>query len=183
MTLHYAIEKIQSCDDIKISKSIANSVNRNQIRNKKWLVKHLKPYLDMYTNPKIVVAAGWYGLTAHLIDREVISFDMDPICANIKLFPNVKYKTKTIENFDPSSFDVIICTSCEHITDKALNNFLSRKSPTSIAVLQSNDYYSIKDHINCKKSCEDFAKSLNLNIINKFTLKFDNYNRFMIFAL
>ena len=74
--LQYAIDKIQSCDDLETAKSIANSVNKNQVRNKKWLVKHLQPYLDMYTDPKIVVAAGWHGLAAHMIDRDVVSFDM-----------------------------------------------------------------------------------------------------------
>lgn len=177
------MDKIQSCDDIETVRAIANSVNTNQIKNKRWLLKYLQPYLDMYKDPKIVVAAGWHGLAAHMIDREVVSFDMDPACKKIKLFPNVKYQTSKIEDFDPSSFDIIICTSCEHISDEVINDFLSRKSPTSIAVLQSNDYYYIKDHINCKQNCEEFANSINARILDKFTLKCDKYDRFMIFVI
>ena len=181
--LQYAIEKIQSCDDLETAKSIANSVNKNQVRNKKWLVKHLQPYLDMYTDPKIVVAAGWHGLAAHMIDQNVVSFDMDPVCQKTRLFPNVKYKTEHVEDFDPSPYDIIICTSCEHISDEVMNDFLSRKSTTSIAVLQSNNYYYIKDHINCKQNCDEFAKSFSLRILDKLTLKCDKYDRFMVFAI
>lgn len=163
--------------------SIANSVNSNQLKNKEWLIEKLDPYLDMYTNPRIVVAAGWHGLAAHLLDMNVVSFDMDPLCQETKLFPNVKYKTCKIEDFDPSKFDIIICTSCEHISDEVLNNFLAKKSRTTLAVLQSNDYYYIKDHINCKQNCEEFANSINARILDKFTLKCDKYDRFMIFVI
>ena len=137
----------------------------------------------MYTDPKIVVAAGWHGLAAHMIDRNAVSFDMDPTCKSVKLFPNVKYETSRIEDFDPSPYDVIICTSCEHMSDEVINDFLSRKSPTSIAVLQSNNYYYIKDHINCKQNCDEFADLIHLKILDKLTLKFDKYDRFMLFAI
>lgn len=183
MILKYAIEKIQSCNDIELIKDIANSVNDNQIKNKKWLVKHLKPYLDMYTDSKIVVAAGWHGLSAHIINKDVISFDMDPRTKQVKLFPNVKYKLSKIEEFDPSSFDIIICTSCEHITDNVINDFIKKKKSTALVVLQSNDYFEIEDHINCKNNCEEFADSINMRILETHTLKLKKYNRFMLFGV
>lgn len=183
MILEYAIDKIQSCNDFETARSIANSVNKNQLKNKRWLVKHLQPYLDMYTDPKIVVAAGWHGLAAHMINRNVISFDMDPMCKSVKLFPNVKYKTEKIEDFDPSLYDIIICTSCEHITDDVINDFISKKSSTSTVILQSNNYYYISDHINCKQSVDDFAESVQLKVLEKFTLKLEKYDRFMVIGI
>ena len=183
MVLQYAIDKIQSCDNIYTVKSIANSVNSNQIKNKKWLLKHLKPYLDMYVDPKIVVAAGWHGLTAHLINKQVVSFDQDPTCAKVKLFPNVSYQTSQIEVFDPSEYNIIICTSCEHISDKVLNDFLAKKNAACLVVLQSNNYYGIPEHINCKQNCNEFADSINFKILDKLTLKCHKYNRFMVFAI
>ena len=183
MILKYAIEKIQSCNDIELVKDIANSVNDNQIKNKKWLVKHLKPYLDMYSDCKIVIAAGWHGLAAHMIDKNVISFDMDPCTKQVKLFPNVKYQLSTIEDFDPSQFDIIICTSCEHITDNVINDFIKKKKGTSLVVLQSNDYFEIEDHVNCKNDCEEFADSINMRILETHTLKLKKYNRFMLFGV
>ena len=183
MVLQYALKKIESLSDVNTIQSVANSVNSNQLKNKRWLLKHLQPYLDMYTDPKIVVAAGWHGLAAHLLDMNVVSFDIDPLCQETKLFPNVKYKTCRMEDFDPSKFDIIICTSCEHISDEVINEFLSKKSLTSIVVLQSNNYYGIADHINCKASCEEFCESISLRILDKHTLKCDKYDRFMAFCI
>lgn len=137
----------------------------------------------MYNDPKIVVAAGWHGLTAHMIDKNVVSFDMDPDCKKTHLFDNVSYKIAKIEDFDPSQYDIIICTSCEHITDKTINDFLSRKKQTAIVVLQSNDYYSIPEHINCKQNIDEFSNSINLKILEKFTLKLKRYNRFMLIGM
>jgi len=183
MVLKYAIEKIQSCNDIELVRDIANSVNSNQVKNKKWLVKYLKPYLDMYSDYKVVIAAGWHGLAAHMIDKNVVSFDMDPYTKQVKLFPNVKYQVSTIEEFDPSQFDIIICTSCEHITDKVINDFIKKKKGTAIVVLQSNNYFKIKDHINCKNDCKEFAESIDLRILESHTLKLKKYKRFMLFCV
>ena len=183
MVYNYVIEKIQSCDDIATVRDIANSVNKNQVKNKKWLIKYLQPYLDMYTDCKILVAAGWHGLAAHFIDRNVISFDMDENCKKVSLFPNVKYQTASIEDYDPSEFDIIICTSCEHITDKVIDDFIKKKKHSALAVLQSNNYFQIEDHINCKNSCEEFADSIDMRILESHTLKLKNYDRFMIIGV
>jgi len=182
MILQYAIEKIQGCEDIETVRSIANSVNLNQQSSKQWLVDHLKPYLDMYmgNKPKIVIAAGWHGLIGHMLDMDCVSFDMDPICRKVKLFPNVKYVTETMEDFDSSKFDVIICTSCEHVTDDVLNNFLAKRSSSSIVCLQSNDYFGIEGHINCKRSLDEFIDSVDIVVLDKFEFKTEKYTRFMV---
>ena len=183
MILQYALNKIQSINDVEVIHSVANSVKTNQLKTKRWILSHIQPYLDMYTDPKIVVAAGWHGLTAHLIDMNVVSFDKDPTCQSVHLFPNVIYKTEDIETFDPYKFDMIICTACEHISDEVINEFLSRKSPTSTAVLQSNNYYYIKDHINCKGNCDEFAEKINLRILEQHTLELEKYDRFMLIGV
>src|SRR5210317_1285711 len=78
-------------------KQIINSVNDNQIESKTWLVEKLKDYLDMFSDsPRICVAAGWYGLTAHLlkkyVDKKIVSFDIDPECEIIgeKMYSDIK---------------------------------------------------------------------------------------------
>jgi hypothetical protein len=181
--LQIAIDKIQSCNDIETAKSIANSVNSNQVLNKLWLVNQLQPYIDMYTEkPKVCVAAGWHGLAAHMIGNAV-SFDMDPICKEVKLFSNVKYQTSTIEDFDPTPYDIIICTSCEHITDNVINDFIAKKKPNTLVLLQSNNYYYITEHINCKQNCEEFTKKINLKILEQHTLNLEKYDRFMLVGL
>ena len=68
--LNYSIllKKISKFENINIIKDVINSVNDNQIKNKLWLIEKLTPYLNMYTSPKITIAAGWHGLLAHLLD-------------------------------------------------------------------------------------------------------------------
>ena len=137
----------------------------------------------MYSDYKVVVAAGWHGLAAHMINKNVVSFDMDPYTKQVKLFPNVKYQVSTIEDFDPSEFDIIICTSCEHITDNVINDFIKKKKGSAIVVLQSNNYFEIKDHINCKNNCKEFEDSIDMRILESRTLKLKKYNRFMLIGI
>ena len=180
-TLHYITS------DKKV-KRIIESINDSQIESKTWLVENLKEHLDLFSsNPKICVAAGWYGLTAHLLrdytDNKIVSFDIDPECEKIGnlLYDNIHFKTEDINDFDPKKFDIIICTSCEHITDDELNRFLDKRKSNSLVVLHSNNYYEIEEHINCKDSLQDFEKSVNLNILNSYEKRIENkFDRYMI---
>ena len=192
--LNYSIllKKISRFNNIDIIQDVINSVNDNQIKNKLWLIDKLKPFLSIYTDPKIVIAAGWHGLLAHLLDdkENITSFDIDDKCAEIKLFDNVHYKTNDIAKHNPENHDILICTSCEHITDDLILTWIKRKRENSIVVLQSNDYFEIQDHINCKKNLSDFKKSLlkkaknkkiDLKVINSYELEMTKYTRFMLF--
>ena len=192
--LNYSIllKKISKFENIDVIRDVINSVNDNQIKNKLWLMEKLKPYLDMYTTPKITIAAGWHGLLAHLLDDKdnVVSFDIDDICKQTKLFDNVNYKTNDIIKQDPKDSDILICTSCEHVTDDQLLTWIKRRKENSLVILQSNDYFHIKDHINCKASLSQFSSSLikkakkkkiNIEITNSYELEFSNYTRFMLF--
>ena len=192
--LNYSIllKKISKFENIDVIKDVINSVNDNQIKNKVWLVDKLKPYLNMYTSPKITIAAGWHGLLAHLLDDKdnIMSFDIDDACRQTKLFDNVYYKTRDIVKQNPKDSDILICTSCEHITDDQLLTWIRKRKENSLVILQSNDYFHIKDHINCKASLSQFSlslikkakkKKINLEITNSYELEFSNYTRFMLF--
>jgi len=100
------LKTIDNLNSDPIIKSIINSVNKDQIENKKWLIEKLTPYLHLYEKPKILVVAGWYGMLANMlskqIDDEVHTSDRDVNCTEIgiKLFDNkVKYKTKDIADY------------------------------------------------------------------------------------
>ena len=187
---------INTYPDIQLVDSILNSVNDNQIENKKWLVESLdryyetvKEFPDLEGLPKTVIAAGWYGLAGHFIKKkyntEVTSFDMDPMCKIVgqKLFSNVRFQTSTMQEFDPKQYHIIICTSCEHINDKVINDFLLKKKIATIVVLQSNNYFSIKDHINCKNSLSEFESSVNLKVLWSGQKNFGEYDRYMVIGL
>jgi hypothetical protein len=179
-------------NNTKLILSIINSVNDNQMLCKKWLVTELKDVLDcseVPKNPKILVMAGWYGLVGDMcrtkLKAEVVVVDKDILCQPVgnKLYPDIKHKFGEIEKWTDFDYDIIICTSCEHIEQSTLNKFIAKKKDKTIVVLQSNNYFTIEDHINCKGSLREFSNSCKLQIIKEDELITDGYTRFMIFGL
>ena len=176
-------------DDKETVLSIVQSLSFNQERCKDWLIEKSEPYLQALDDPKICVAAGWYGLLASKLrdftDNEILSFDIDPKCKTIgkKLYSDdygIIFKTKDINLFNPSSYQVVICTSCEHITDDELSNFLSKVKEGSVVILQSNNYFGLKEHINCKNNIGEFEWGVDLNIQWRGELDMDKYTRYML---
>ena len=182
------IKIIGKVTDNDIVKSIVNSVNENQNLSKEWLVDNIKNHMDMFENPKVCVAAGWYGLLADRMsaftNKKVVSFDINSECAKIgrTMHPNVHFKTADIKTFNANLYDVIICTSCEHFSDDVLNNFLgTRKRGDCLIVLQSNNYFGIDEHVNCKESLEEFKKSVRIRVLNSLEKRInDKFDRYML---
>ena len=185
MDLIKIIGKVTNND---IVKSIVNSVNENQSLSKEWLVDNIKTNMDMYDNPKICVAAGWYGMLADRMsaftNKKIVSFDINSECAKIGriMHPNVHFKTADIKTFNANLYDVIICTSCEHFSDDVLNKFLdSRNKGNCLVVLQSNNYFGVDEHVNCKKNLEDFKKSVRMRVLNSLEKRInDKFDRYML---
>tara|TARA_B100000424_G_scaffold43059_1_gene29351 strand:- start:1881 stop:2783 length:903 start_codon:yes stop_codon:yes gene_type:complete len=182
------IKIIGKVTDNDVVKSIVNSVNENQNLSKEWLVDNIKANMDMYDNPKICVAAGWYGMLADRMsmftDKRVVSFDINSECAGIGkiMYPNVQFKTEDVNTFNAKSYDVIICTSCEHFSDDVLNKFLnSRDKGNCLVVLQSNNYFGLEEHVNCKKNLEEFRKSVQIRALNSLEKRInDKFDRYML---
>lgn len=172
--------------DIDQAKDVINSVNENQIKNKVFLIKHLRKYFNMSYDFNVAIVAGWYGLGSYLLKEfygaNVTNVDMDPKCKTFGklMYPEVNHVTSTIEDFDFKGYNLIICPSCEHIEDGVINDMINRSDPNSLIVLLSNNYKEINDHINCKDNIEDFKNSISLDIKDEYELKLEKYNRFMI---
>ena len=185
MDLLRVIGKVTNNKDVK---SIVNSMNSNQTISKEWLIDNLKDRIDMFDNPKICVAAGWYGNLADRLNEftneKVVSFDIDPKCEKIGriIYPNVHHKTVDINNFHPGKYDIIICTSCEHFDDNTLNNFLNKRNKEKcLVILQSNNYKQLDVHVNCKNSLEEFENSVKMRILNSSEKNINNkFNRYML---
>lgn len=175
-------------------KSILDSINKDQLDNKKWLIEESEKYFYFHYKPnyrpKVLVVAGWYGLLANLIsdriNERVHSSDIDPACKEIgeKMFgENVKYTTKDINDYGRKhleEYDFIICTSCEHISDDLINKLISKKREDAFVILQSNNYFELDEHINCKKSLLDFKNSIKLKIDYEGVKSFLKYDRYML---
>ena len=147
-----ALRTINKITNNKKIKSIINAVNDNQSKSKDWLVENLKPYISLLNNPRICVAAGWFCTIGEdlrkFTNNKIISFDKDRSCKRIgKIFNkdlNIQFQTIDMENYNSNQFDVIICSSCEHISQKTLSDFLYVRKKGSLVILQSNNYYKIE---------------------------------------
>ena len=78
-----------------------------------------------------------------------------------------------------SDADVIINTSCEHITQEQYELWLSGMPHNSLLVLQSNNY-NIPEHIRIANSLEEFKNQSNLNVFWEGKLELPLYDRYMI---
>ena len=170
-------------------KSIIDSLNDTQTKSKDWLVEKSKEYFTFFNNPKICIAAGWYGLLADKLKEygSVISFDKDPQCKAIgqKLYEDVTFATAEIEYFNFGTYDIVICTSCEHLKQKVINDMLERIKPGALVILQSNNFnFGIADHINCHNNVEEFEKTLKLEkVLYKGTLPLGKFDRYMVVGI
>ena len=63
-----------------------------------------------------------------------VSFDIDPKCAEYAKSCILKYHLNDadINDFHVSQYDVLICTSCEHISDETLNKFLRTRKKNKV---------------------------------------------------
>jgi hypothetical protein len=78
-----------------------------------------------------------------------------------------------------SDADIIINTSCEHITQDQYDLWLSGHPHDSLLVLQSNNY-NIPEHVRIAKDLKEFEEQCNLNVLWSGKLILPLYNRFMI---
>jgi hypothetical protein len=78
-----------------------------------------------------------------------------------------------------SDADVVINTSCEHITQDQYDLWLSGLPHNSLLVLQSNNY-SIEEHVRIAGSLEEFEQQCGVNVIWSGQLELPLYTRYMV---
>ena len=185
------LQALGKSSEDEIVKSIANSYNDNQQKSKDWLIENASNFFSAYEVPNILVAAGWYGLLASKIQEETkfqgTSFDMDPKCQEIgqHLHKNVKFKTANISDFEYThNYNIIICTSCEHIEQKVLDEWLSKRKKRALVILQSNNYNELTEHINCNRDLKEFEEKCGLKTIHwSGELDLGKFKRFMVVGI
>ena len=118
--------------------------------------------------------------------RYICSVDLDPSCEPIATMMNKieeqdgKFRAITADMCSaPVSGNVVINTSCEHITQEQYELWLSRLPNDCIVVLQSNDY-AIPEHVRISKTLEQFKEQSHLNELWSGNLKTQMYTRWMI---
>lgn len=164
---------------------------KGQIHSKIWLIEKLSEFITQADN--VAIYGGWNGVLASLIfnsDIEinnVLSIDLDPQCYKIANTVNKRYEIQgrftamTQDMCDCNIFaDLIINTSCEHITQKQYNSWIAKQAPGSTVVLQGNNY-DIPEHIRLSKNIEQFKSQCSgVEIIQSYELALPLYTRFMV---
>lgn len=161
-----------------------------QIKSKEWLISNLE---EILVNPiSIDIHGGWVGVLASMLFQSnlqvtnIRSIDIDPECENIANEMNQieynkgRFNAVTINMIDvQSTADVIINTSCEHITQDDYDIWLSRITENSLLVLQSNNYI-IPEHVRTVNSLTEFIEQSNITVLFSSELALPLYTRYMI---
>jgi flavorubredoxin len=79
----------------------------------------------------------------------------------------------------PIHGNVVINTSCEHITQEQYESWLSNVPKDSLIVLQSNNY-RIPEHVRISTSLQEFEEQSHINKLYSGSLRLPLYTRHMI---
>jgi hypothetical protein len=185
--LHYWMQAVrQSPDPMRT----LDSFWQGQIKSKEWLIENLRKNINKVVS--VDIHGGWNGVLASMLFQSNIyitnirSVDIDPTCEPIATMMNKKeemagrFRAVTADMCAVrSDADVIINTSCEHITQEQYDLWISGVPYSSLIVLQSNNY-NIEEHVRIANSLEHFVEQSQLEVKWAGELKLPLYTRYMI---
>jgi hypothetical protein len=163
---------------------------QGQLKSKEWLIKNLRKYVHDFVS--IEIHGGWVGVLASMLFQsdipitKICSLDIDPTCEPIAINMNKleemvgKFQATTTDMCNLISFvDVVINTSCEHITQDQYEQWLRNRNDDQLLVLQSNNY-KIDEHVRTADSLEEFKEQSHINVLWAGELNLPIYKRWMI---
>ena len=190
-------------EDIKFwMDAIRNSEDRDrtlesfwggQLKSKEMLIKHLYYQCDYNKKYNIVIHGGWNGVLAsmlfnsHLDIGHITSVDIDPLVEETARTINKnqemqgKFIARTADMCtDKYNADIVINTSCEHLTKEALKQWFDNIPTGAMYVMQSNNYAELEEHINCVNSAGELAESVGAKDYDVEEIVLPKYTRYMI---
>ena len=163
---------------------------QGQLRSKEWLISALEKHSK--TPASIEIHGGWVGVLASMLFQSDIpithisSVDIDPLCQHVATMMNKKeemegrFRAITGDMCNLISFvDVVINTSCEHITQAQYKTWLGKRQDNQLLVLQSNNY-KIDEHVRIANSLEEFKNQCGIDVYWAGELELPLYTRWMI---
>ena len=172
--------------------TILDSYSPNQFKSKENLLEHIDMLL--LEKPNVVILGSWFGsiLVPALADmaNKISCIDIDDRVIGVgksrlfTMYDNVDWITSDVFHKDRygriKNADLIINTSCEHMAN--MSSLSPLKESNAYFAFQSNDMYSIKTHVNCVSSLDEFINQLptNAKILSKDEIKDDRGTRFTI---
>jgi hypothetical protein len=161
-----------------------------QLKSKEWLIQNLRSHINKFVT--VDIHGGWVGVLASMLFQSDVpvlnirSIDIDPACEPIASNMNKieemvgKFRAVTADMCSiRSDADVIINTSCEHITQEQYDLWLSGMPYGSLFVLQSNNY-NIPEHVRIANSLEEFKSQCGISVLWAGELELPLYTRFMV---
>jgi hypothetical protein len=185
--LHHWMQAIRQSQD---PRRTMDAFWSGQLKSKEWLINQMRYVItDADT---IDIHGGWVGVLASMIFqsgmnvKHIRSVDIDPNCKAVAEAMNKleeidgRFTAITANMCEiKSDADIIINTSCEHITQEQYNQWIKKLPPDSFIVLQSNNY-NISEHIRIANSLAEFEEQSHLEIYKSEELELPLYKRFMI---
>ena len=165
-----------------------------QIKSKEWLIDNLKYVIRPNMEPlTIEIHGGWVGTLASMLFQSSLnikcirSVDSDPSVQHIaeemnrlEVIQN-RFEAVTADMCSLQKYqaDIVINTSCEHITQEQYNQWLNNTPKDAIIITQGNNY-EIDEHIRLSNNIDDFEIQCRLNRKFAGTLRLPLYHRYMI---
>ena len=185
--LHYWMQAIrQSPDPMRTMDAFWSG----QLNSKEWLITNLRKNVNKFVS--IDIHGGWVGVLASMLFQSDIyiknirSVDIDPTCEPIANMMNKReeiagrFRAVTADMCAiRSDADVVINTSCEHITQEQYDLWLSGMPYNSLLVLQSNNY-DIPEHVRTASNLEEFKTQCDIDVVWAGELVLPLYTRYMI---
>ena len=183
--------------------------SRGQLQSKLWLVDELKR-LNLNLGTVFLCAGWYGALATMIFEsglsvEKIRSFDIDPSTAKIAeifnkpwVIDNWKFKPVVQDiheiRFEEHIYDVlkkdgttetlydtpntVINTSCEHIDN--FKDWYEKIPSDTLVIMQTNDYFDIKEHVNCSSTLEDFSEKTPMTQeLFSGELQLSKYKRFM----
>lgn len=188
--LHFWMQAIrQSSDPLRTMDAFWSG----QLKSKEWLIDALsKQFLGKEAPASIDIHGGWVGVLSSMLFQSNIpiknirSIDIDSSCEPIATMMNKleemsgRFRAVTADMCAiRSDADIVINTSCEHITQEQYDLWLSGMPYDSLLIVQSNNY-NIPEHVRLATSLDEFKEQSGLHVLWAGELELPLYTRYMI---
>ena len=177
------------------SNSFEDSVSQGQYESKLWLSQELEK-INYFDELHVDIIGSWFGypliemLSKSFNIKQLDLYDLDENCH--KIF--AQYKNHFDEKFKIAQFgdfferkevrrrQLIINTSSEHMSDVVSMKEYYKDYPVKpILAIQSNNYFDVKDHINCVKNVDELIEKNQIKeVLYKGKRSLPLYDRFMV---
>lgn len=166
---------------------------KGQVNSKIWLAEQLYPLVSKNQQNNIVIYGGWNGVLASILFnsylplKHITSVDIDEDCQETAYTVNKNYEIAG--RFDAVTADmcaytepadIVINTSCEHITQEQYEQWLAIQPDDALFVIQSNNYFELEEHIRCATDLDDFMRMSKIKPYWRGEFETPKYTRYMI---